>query len=131
MPWRESWSQTMTRTSSKFCKSRWKPKGHVVHTTLEGSTALEVMREFAPDLVILDIMMRTDTDGLETAHRIRTDPAYADFSHLPIIMLTNIERMRPFTTQDGQRVESVDVQAFLRKPIEPRAFLDTIDTLLA
>ena len=49
-----------------------------------------------PDLVILDVMMETDTAGFEAADRIRSPgrrPAIAEFRDVPIIILTAIDQV--------------------------------------
>src|ERR1700746_1597099 len=49
-----------------------------------GKGALELCRQFRPDLVLLDIML-PDSDGLDICKSIRRDP---DLSAVPIIFLT-------------------------------------------
>ncbi len=46
--------------------------GHAVRTASDGASALEVAREFRPDVVLLDIGM-PDMDGFETARRLRAE----------------------------------------------------------
>jgi CheY-like chemotaxis protein len=48
-----------------------------------------------PDLVILDVMMETDTAGFEMAYQVRnrrTHSRYAEFRDVPIILLTAINQ---------------------------------------
>jgi DNA-binding response OmpR family regulator len=58
--------------------------GHTVRTCLRGDTALQVMADDPPDLVILDIIM-PDLNGIEVCRRIRANPFWA---RLPILFLT-------------------------------------------
>jgi len=51
----------------------------------DGESALELIRTHQPDLVVLDVMMPGELDGVEVTRRIRAD---AMTSALPIIMLT-------------------------------------------
>ncbi len=50
--------------------------GHEVRSAYDGRTALNVLRDFQPDMVILDIGM-PGMDGYEVARMIRQDPASA------------------------------------------------------
>jgi len=55
--------------------------GYDVITTTDGSSALELLEEYKPDLVLLDIMM-PGLDGFQTLELIRQR------SDIPVIMLT-------------------------------------------
>jgi two-component system OmpR family response regulator len=56
--------------------------GFEVATAASGTEALEVAREFAPDLLVLDVMM-PGLDGFQVVRRLR-----ADGRHLPVLFLT-------------------------------------------
>jgi DNA-binding response OmpR family regulator len=49
-----------------------------------GKGAIELCRNFAPDLILLDIML-PDSDGLDICKGIRNHP---DLAHIPVIFLT-------------------------------------------
>jgi two-component system response regulator MprA len=57
--------------------------GYQVAAIEDGETALRVLREAAPDLLVLDVMLPAPIDGLEIARRLR-----AAGSDVPILMLT-------------------------------------------
>ncbi|WP_169079324.1 response regulator transcription factor [Microcella alkalica] len=57
-------------------------EGWEVRTALTGSDAVKHGREFAPDVVVLDIML-PDIDGLEVLRRLR-----ADGRDVPVLFLT-------------------------------------------
>ena len=64
--------------------------------------ALAAAREFAPDLIVLDVMM-PDVDGSEVAARVRADPVLKD---TPVIFMTALvlreEAPAGFRTSGGQ-----------------------------
>jgi two-component system, OmpR family, response regulator len=57
-------------------------EGWDVRTAADGATAVTVARSFAPDVVLLDVML-PDLDGLSVLRRIR-----ADTPDLPVVFLT-------------------------------------------
>jgi len=65
----------------KGIKFNLENEGYQVETAFDGKTAVDLVREGAFDLVILDLMM-PEIDGLEACMRIR------EFSNVPVIMLT-------------------------------------------
>jgi len=57
-----------------------------VETAADGEEGLAKIREFKPDLVLLDIVM-PKLNGVEILKRIKADPK---LKGIPIVMLTNI-----------------------------------------
>ena len=57
-------------------------EGWDVRPAAEGRAAIALIREFQPDVVVLDVML-PDIDGLEVLHRLRTDG-----QEMPILFLT-------------------------------------------
>ena len=85
-----------------------------------------------PDLIILDVMMATATEGFQTALTLRSpDPAseYVEFSAIPIIMLTSIHQTTPM--RFGPDDDYLPVDEFIDKPIDPKTFIESVDRLLA
>src|ERR671919_2997475 len=60
------------------------PRGYRVVTARSGAEALQTVRDAAPDLVLLDILM-PGMSGYEVAQRLRGDPSTR---FLPIVMVT-------------------------------------------
>jgi two-component system phosphate regulon response regulator PhoB len=59
--------------------------GFQVAVANDGETGLDQVNRFAPDLVLLDLML-PKIDGLEVLRRIRSD---ADKARLPVIVFSN------------------------------------------
>lgn len=59
-------------------------EGFDVRTAHDGAMALDLVKRYRPDLMILDVMM-PDMDGVEVLRRVRADPVT---TNLPIILLT-------------------------------------------
>jgi CheY-like chemotaxis protein len=92
--------------------------------TIRGSQIMEAHR---PDLIILDVMMETHTEGLDFAHKIKDaapgDPL-AKFKDVPILMLTAIHSTTPTTMEPD--IEDLPVEMFVDKPIDMQDLLGKV-----
>jgi two-component system, OmpR family, alkaline phosphatase synthesis response regulator PhoP len=105
-------------------------KNFQVRTAYNGKDGYRVIQEKAPDLIILDVMMTTDTEGFSLAYKLKNNPAH---ERIPIIMVTGFTRkMAEVGPEKFQHVmgESWPVTHFLEKPIDPEALLSVIETVL-
>lgn len=80
----------------------------VVHVD-DGSSAMERALEIRPDLILLDIILPGELDGLEVARRLRDRGVQT-----PIIALSAHS-----ADEFGDRVEDARVDAYLEKPLDP------------
>jgi len=102
--------------------------GYEVLQAASGKEALDLLKTTRPDLILLDVMMETDTEGFHLAYEIRKDSRFKD---VPIVMLTSVEE------KTGERIdlekagEFLPVQRFLRKPMDVKTLTSTIAQLLA
>jgi two-component system alkaline phosphatase synthesis response regulator PhoP len=61
--------------------------GHDVRLCTNGGSAVEMVRENPPDLLLLDLML-PGMDGLEVCRKLRREVTNPAVSQLPILMLT-------------------------------------------
>lgn len=59
-------------------------KGYEVAVAYSGTEGLEKLLETRPDLVIMDVMMETDTAGFEAIYKIRSDRPDSKFKESKI-----------------------------------------------
>ncbi len=105
--------------------------GHAVIEANSGPEGLEKIKAEHPDLIILDVMMDTTTEGFQLALKLRSpDPRseYAPYAHIPIIMLTAIHTTSP--VRFGPDEDYLPVEAFIDKPIDPDALVAQVNALL-
>jgi two-component system alkaline phosphatase synthesis response regulator PhoP len=93
-------------------------EGFTVFTAADGLTALDLARQHAPELVVLDLML-PGIDGLEVCRRLRA------FSDAYVIMLTA-------RAEEIDRVVGLEVGAddYLTKPFSPRELIARIRAML-
>jgi CheY-like chemotaxis protein len=109
-------------------------QGYAVAAAHSGADGLRALLAERPDLVILDVMMETDTAGFEAADQIRSArPAsrYREFRSVPIIMLTAIDQVTNsrFSLDQGESFLP-GVNEFLTKPVDLDGLLGRIAGLL-
>ncbi len=100
--------------------------GYEVDAAHDGAQCLEKVEADPPDLVVLDIMMRTMGDGMYVAQHLRQDEAT---SNIPIIVVSGINRVPPYSLWPDEAWLPVDV--FLEKPVEPDRLLESVRNSLA
>jgi CheY-like chemotaxis protein len=100
--------------------------GHKVQTASSGDQALKSMRQQAPELVVLDVMMSSVLDGLDLSDRMQSD---SRLKKVPIIMVSSIassEYASMFPTDAYLPVDS-----WLSKPVAPQVLVSRVSELLA
>lgn len=103
----------------------------VAHSAVEG---LKKLPEVKPDLMVLDVMMETDTAGFEAVYKIRSerpDSKYREFKDIPIIILTAIDQVTNSRfSLDQEESFLPGHNEFLTKPVEVEELLEKIKAAL-
>jgi len=105
--------------------------GHEVVEAKNGTEGLARVKVDRPDLIILDVMMDSTTEGFQLALKLRSpDPSseYAQFSNIPILMLTAIHSTTPL--RFGPDEDYLPVDDFVDKPIDPVELVKKVEALL-
>ena len=86
-------------------------QGYEIRVANDGEMALEIMKNWSPDLIITDLAMPT-LNGVELCRRVRT------FSQVPIIVLS-------VRDQERQKIEALDAGAddYITKPFSMNELL--------
>jgi DNA-binding response OmpR family regulator len=93
--------------------------GHRVVAAEDGDSAREIIEREAPNLVLLDIMLPGETDGLALCRWIRSS------SELPVILLTA-------RVDEADRIVGLELGAddYIKKPFSPRELATRVKTVL-
>jgi len=106
--------------------------GHQIFSAASGSEGLEKIKEIEPDLIVLDVMMDTTTEGFQVSLQLRSqapDSEYKEYKDIPIIMLTAIHTTTPL--RFGPEDDYLPVDVFLDKPLDPDVLSAKVEELLA
>ena len=103
-------------------------RGYDVRSAQDGSEGMDRLKETIPDLIILDVMMRTSQEGFELSREIKNNARYKD---IPILMLTGVKRVTglDFKSEAGDQAW-LPVEEFLDKPVKPDVLLAKVEDLL-
>lgn len=103
-------------------------KGYEVASAADGSAGMEQVQAQRPDLIILDVMMRTSQEGFELSRQLKGSAEYKD---IPILMLTAVKDKTGLDFKSTAGDESwLPVEAFLDKPVKPDVLLEKVASLL-
>jgi two-component system, OmpR family, alkaline phosphatase synthesis response regulator PhoP len=95
--------------------------GYEIRVSRDGAEALAAVREWRPDLVLLDIMLPLK-DGFEVCQQIRDDPAIRDTK---VIMIT--AKGREVEVAKGM---AVGADAYVTKPFSTKELVALIRQML-
>jgi CheY-like chemotaxis protein len=109
-------------TNLKLTAYLVKAKGYEVVTAADAETALTVIREQPPQLILMDVQL-PGIDGLELTRRLKADPATAGI----LIVAVTAYAMKG----DQDKAAAAGCDGYVTKPIDTRALPETIASLLA
>ena len=95
--------------------------GHQPEAVTDSRNALDVAKQFEPDLVITDIQL-PHVSGLELIKMLKADEQLSD---VPIMAVTAYSAIG-----DEERIRAAGAQAYVSKPISVVKFAQTVDELL-
>jgi two-component system cell cycle response regulator DivK len=95
--------------------------GYAVEMVADGDLAIEAVRKFGPDLIVMDIQL-PNVSGLELIEILQADP---ELKTIPILAVTAF-----VGKGEERRIREAGARGFLAKPVSIRPFLSAIETLL-
>ena len=105
--------------------------GYAIRTAKNGQEALAALTVKVPDLMILDVMMTTETEGFDLAFELKKRP---ETENLPIILLTSfLDRVRQEGPEKFQYITGRrwPAQWIFEKPVNAKKLLAKIEGILA
>jgi DNA-binding response OmpR family regulator len=93
-----------------------------IHEAGNGSDGLRLAVEVLPDLILLDVMMPGELDGLQVCARVRALPA---LRATRVVLLTARGQ-----TRDRDAGQEAGADDYLIKPFSPLQLIETIERLM-
>jgi len=99
-------------------------KGYDVSHAPNGKVGIAKARERKPDIILLDVMMTTKSEGLDVARELHKDEK---LKSVPIILITGVkkEMSLPFGFEPDDTW--LPVKGVLEKPVKPETLLKAIE----
>jgi CheY-like chemotaxis protein len=99
--------------------------GYRVSTAASGSECLDKVSALRPDLIILDMMMESESVGFDLSRELRNSE-YT--KNIPLVMITSVNELIPFRVAPDRTWLPVD--ALIEKPVEAPLLLDVVNRIL-
>ena len=95
-----------------------------------GKDGLEKLAKENPDLIVLDIMMETDSEGYELNELIKYDNHYKEYKNIPILMVSSIQKDPHESFPRSEYADLITPDKYMTKPIDYNKFLQLVKELL-
>jgi two-component system phosphate regulon response regulator PhoB len=93
-----------------------------IHEAADGAAGLRLAAAVQPDLILLDVMMPGELDGLQVCERVRANPQLANTR---VVLLTARGQLK-----DRDAGEQAGADEYLIKPFSPLQLIETIERLM-
>jgi CheY-like chemotaxis protein len=103
----------------KLLQATLKYGQYQLYEATNGTEAISLALELMPQVIVLDVMMPGDINGLEVCKRIKETPR---LQHIYIVLLSALNH-----ESDRLAGERVQADAYLSKPFSPLELLDLIE----
>lgn len=101
--------------------------GYVVTTAFSGAEGVERARTDRPEVMILDVMMRTETEGFEAARAVREIP---ELHGMGVVLVTGVSATLKLPQGLVPDDTWLPVDRILEKPINPDRLIKEIERVL-
>lgn len=99
-------------------------KGYDVVSANDGKDGVAKAKKELPDIILLDVMMTTKSEGFDVARELSKD---ANLKGTPVVMLTGVRKEMNLPFGFEPDADWLPVKAFLEKPVKPETLLKTIE----
>jgi len=101
--------------------------GYEVHTALDGQKGFELALAVRPRVLVLDVMMTTDTEGFDIARRMSAAP---ELQGMAILLVTGVTQALGLIRLPTPDATWLPVDRILEKPIDPARLIKEIERVL-
>lgn len=101
--------------------------GYAASYEITGEAGYASIRKNNPSLILMDVMMGYETEGLDLARRLKTEPKT---KHIPIVALTGMRTALGIESAPKPDKNWFPVDRMLEKPVKPELLLSTVKQCL-
>ncbi len=104
-----------------------KQNGYAVLVASDGAGALAMAKAEKPDLMVLEVMLATETEGIEISRQIAEIP---ELKSMPVMVVTGLRKAWNLTCSLEPDANWLPVRIVLEKPVTRDVMLKEIQRLL-
>jgi len=113
---------------SDACANLLEASGYESGYENEETKAMRKIQDFKPDLIILDVVMKSETSGFKAAGDIYADEK---LKGIPILFLTGYFKKAALMDKEKELIKKwPNVKGVLGKPVKPAVLLSSINKVL-
>ena len=103
------------------------PQGYAVSCCGDGPAGLAAMRRERPNLLLLDVMMATPSEGFHILYEMKQD---AELATIPVVVVSSIGRETGVNFAKDVGTDYIPANAFLEKPVDAAKLIQLVGSLL-
>lgn len=101
--------------------------GYEVYTAHDGQSGLAMAKKVRPDLMILDVMMASETEGFEVARKVPESP---ELKNTRVVLITGVTHALNLQYPLQPDSTWLPVDRVLEKPIAPDRLIAELERVL-
>jgi len=105
-------------------------ENYEVSEAASGKEGLQKLKEFEPDLIVLDIMMETPVEGYALNQIIRFQDEYKKYNNVIIVMVSSIQDDPLSRFPHALEADMISPDYYFTKPVDVPKFKNLINKLL-
>ena len=105
-------------------------ENYEVSEAASGKEGLQKLKEFEPDLIVLDIMMETPVEGYALNQIIRFQDEYEKYKNVIIVMVSSIQDDPLSRFPHALEADMISPDYYFTKPVDVPKFKNLINKLL-
>ncbi len=103
------------------------PVGYTLTCCTTGQEGVDTVRRERPDVILLDIMLSSPTEGFHLAYEMKKDEVLKD---TPIIIISSIGQKMGMDFAKELGSDYVPVELFLEKPLDTQRLRESMEQVL-
>lgn len=101
--------------------------GYEVFTAFNGIDGFNKAKEIKPDLILLDVMMATDSEGFDISRKIAAEDTLKETK---VLLLTGVQKAKNLPFEFKPDETWLPVLKILEKPIKPQELLKEVQQMI-
>lgn len=103
---------------------------YMVSEAESGKKGIEKIKVEKPDLIVLDIMMESLTEGYFLTHLLKFKEEYKEYQKIPILMVSSIQEDPRSRFPFSDEAQLISPDYYFGKPLDIEKFLKRVDKIL-